>query len=87
MVTLGVLMSCKRMAGNGKIYFYIDTCIHLHTSTVSSWTLVGVVSASSTTLLGGQCGDPDSVGLAMSVAHFLDIFISDNIADGDFCHT
>ena len=83
MVTLGVLMSCKRMAGNGSILL-----LHRNiTSTVSSWTLVGVVSASSTTLLGGQCGDPDSVGLAMSVAHFLDIFISDNIADGDFCHT
>ena len=82
MVTPGVLMSCKRMAGNGSILLLHR---NIHTSTVSSWTLVGVVSASSTTLLGGKCGDPDSVGLAMSVAHFLDIFITDNIGDGDFC--
>ena len=67
-----------------KYIHYIDVHCTLY-FTVSSWTLVGVVSASSTTLLGGKCGDPDSVGLAMSVAHFLDIFIRDNIVDGNFC--
>ena len=57
---------------------------HSKLYSISTWGLIHFFFVSFVVILGKQCSDPYSHGVAMKVSYFMD-FITENVADGEFC--